>query len=164
MQVLVTGATGFVGSAVVRLLLARGERVRVLARAGSDRGNIADLAVEVAIGDLRDEASLRQAMAGCEALYHVAADYRIWAPRVAELYEVNVEGTERLMRVAAEAGVGRIVYTSSVATLGVPPGGRPGGRGHAGRTGRHDRPLQALQVPGRGGGCGACIARRDFPW
>ena len=126
MQVLVTGATGFVGSAVARLLLERGETVRALARAGSDRSNIDDLAVEVAVGDLRDEASLRQAMAGCDALYHVAADYRIWAPNVAELYEVNVEGSERLMRVAAEAGVGRIVYTSSVATLGVPPGGGPG--------------------------------------
>lgn len=126
MPVLVTGATGFVGSAVARLLLDRGETVRVLARNGSDRRNIDGLDVEVAVGDLRDGASLRDAVAGCDGLYHVAADYRIWAPKVAELYEVNVEGTQRLMEAAAAAGVARILYTSSVATLGVPPGGRPG--------------------------------------
>lgn len=126
MTVLVTGATGFVGSAVARRLLARGESVRLLARAGGDRRNIEGLDAEIAVGDLRDEASLRRAVTGCRALYHVAADYRIWAPRVSELYEANVAGTERLMRAAADAGIERILYTSSVATLGVPTGGRPG--------------------------------------
>ena len=126
MTVLVTGATGFVGSAVARQLLARGESLRLLARAGGDRRNIEGLDAEIAVGDLGDEASLRQAVTGCRALYHVAADYRIWAPRVSALYEANVAGTERLMRAAADAGIERILYTSSVATLGVPPGGRPG--------------------------------------
>ena len=126
MTVLVTGATGFVGSAVARQLLARGESLRLLARAGGDRRNIEGLDAEIAVGDLRDEASLRRAVTGCRALYHVAADYRIWAPRVSALYEANVAGTERLMRAAADAGIERILYTSSVATLGVPTGGRPG--------------------------------------
>lgn len=126
MTVLVTGATGFVGSAVARQLLARGESLRLLARAGGDRRNIEGLDAEIAVGDLGDDASLRQAVTGCRALYHVAADYRIWAPRVSALYEANVAGTERLMRAAADAGIERILYTSSVATLGVPPGGRPG--------------------------------------
>lgn len=126
MTVLVTGATGFVGSAVARQLLARGESLRLLARAGGDRRNIEGLDAEIAVGDLGDDASLRQAVTGCRALYHVAADYRIWAPRVSALYEANVAGTERLMRAAADAGIERILYTSSVATLGVPPGGRAG--------------------------------------
>lgn len=125
MTTLVTGATGFVGSAVARALLARGETVRALARAGSDRRNIAELPVEVVEGDLRQPDSLERAMRGCEALFHVAADYRLWVPRPAEIYTVNVEGTRRLMEAAGEAGVARIVYTSSVATLGLDPRGQP---------------------------------------
>jgi dihydroflavonol-4-reductase len=125
MTVLVTGATGFVGSAVAQQLVARGETVRVLVRAGSDRRNIADLPVEPVEGDLRDGASLQRALRGCRALYHVAADYRIWIPRPEEIYETNVAGSVRLLRAAAAEGVERIVYTSSVAVLGVLPDGNP---------------------------------------
>jgi len=125
MTVLVTGATGFVGSAVARQLVARGEAVRVLVRAASDRRNIADLPVEVVEGDLRDAASLARAVRGCRALYHVAADYRMWVPRPAEIYETNVAGSVRLLRAAAEAGVTRMVYTSSVAVLGLHADGTP---------------------------------------
>jgi len=125
MTTLVTGATGFVGSAVVRHLLAAGEVVRVLAREGGDRRNIAGLEVELATGDLRDEASLKRAVQGCKALYHVAADYRLWIPKPAEIYDTNVAGSRNLLRAAAEAGVERIVYTSSVATLGLYPDGTP---------------------------------------
>jgi dihydroflavonol-4-reductase len=126
MTALVTGATGFVGSAVARLLLDRGENVRVLARPGSDRRNLAGLELEVAEGDLGDPASLARALRGCRALYHIAADYRLWVPKPEEIYQANVEGTRRLMELAGEAGVERIVYTSSVATLGILPGGTPG--------------------------------------
>ena len=119
MTCLVTGATGFVGSAVARALLERGEAVRVLARAESDRRNIEGLAVEVAEGDLRDKASLERACHGCQALFHVAADYRLWVPEPDEIYAANVDGTRALMEAAGETGVARIVYTSSVATLGL---------------------------------------------
>lgn len=125
MTTLVTGATGFVGSAVARALLGRGEAVRVLVRAGSDRRNIADLPVDIVEGDLRDAASLERALHGCQALFHVAADYRLWVPRPDEIYTANVEGTRRLMEAAGAAGVARIVYTSSVATLGLDPSGAP---------------------------------------
>ena len=123
---LVTGATGFVGSAVARRLLAEGYAVRVLARPGSDRRNLAGLDVEVAEGNLTDAASLERACAGCDALFHVAADYRTWAPKPEELYQANVEGSRALMRAALGAGVRRVVYTSSVAVLGIPKDGTPG--------------------------------------
>ena len=119
MTTLVTGATGFVGAAVVRSLLARGTSVRVMAREGSDKSNVAGLEVETVAGDLRDQASLKQAVRGCHALYHVAADYRLWVREPAAIYEVNVQGSRDLLRAAAEAGVRRMVYTSSVATLGL---------------------------------------------
>ena len=125
MTTLVTGATGFLGSAVVRALLARGEAVRVLVRRESDRRNIHGLDVELALGDLNDPQSLRDAVKGCGALYHAAADYRLWAKDPAELYETNVTATRALLLLASEAGVERIVYTSSVATLGREPSGRP---------------------------------------
>jgi len=115
---LVTGATGFVGSAIARALLARGERVRVLARPGSNRGNLTGLAVEVAEGRLEDADSLARALAGCTRLYHAAADYRLWVPDEAAMLRANVEGTRALMLAAQAQGVERIVYTSSVATLG----------------------------------------------
>lgn len=120
---LVTGATGFVGSAVARALLRAGHPVRVLARPASDRRNLADLPVEIAIGAMEDAASLARAVAGCRYLFHVAADYRLWVPDPAAMYRANVDGTRALMQAALAAGVGRIVYTSSVATLGLVPGG-----------------------------------------
>ncbi|MCZ6887579.1 MAG: NAD-dependent epimerase/dehydratase family protein [Gammaproteobacteria bacterium] len=119
MTTLVTGATGFLGSAVVRLLLDAGHAVRVLTRPDSDRFNIEGLALEVCLGDLRDPASLAGACRGCDALYHVAADYRLWVRDPQVLYHSNVDGTRSIMRAALEAGVKRIVYTSSVATLGL---------------------------------------------
>lgn len=125
-RALVTGATGFVGSAVALRLLAEGFIVRVLARPGSDRRNLSGLEVEVAEGNLTDAVSLRRACAGCDALFHVAADYRLWAPNPQELYQANVEGTRTLMQAALDAGVKRIVYTSSVAVLGIPKDGTPG--------------------------------------
>ncbi len=123
--VLVTGATGFVGAAVVRNLLARGLPVRVLARPTSPRRNLEGLPVEVAVGSLEDAGSLARAVAGCGALFHVAADYRLWVPDPQAMYRTNVDGTRALMRAALAAGVRRIVYTSSVATLGLDAGGRP---------------------------------------
>ena len=125
MTTLVTGASGFIGSAVVRRLLARGEAVRALVRPRSDRRNLEGLELEVVTGDLTEPRSLRQAVAGCAALYHVAADYRLWVPRPKAIYETNVGGTRELMRAAAEAGVRRIVYTSSTATLGHAGDGTP---------------------------------------
>jgi dihydroflavonol-4-reductase len=120
---LVTGATGFVGSAVARALLRRGRRVRVLARPNSDRRNLAGLSVELVEGRMEDPNSLVRAVAGCRYVYHVAADYRIWVPDPGPMFRANVEGTRDLLAAALEAGVERIVYTSSVATLGLVPGG-----------------------------------------
>jgi dihydroflavonol-4-reductase len=120
---LVTGATGFVGSAVARALLDGSHAVRVLARPRSDRRNLADLSVEVAEGSLEDAPSLARALADCRYLFHVAADYRLWVPDPAPMYRANVEGTRALMRAALDAGVERVVYTSSVATLGLVPEG-----------------------------------------
>jgi len=116
---LVTGASGFVGSAVARALLAAGRTVRVLVRASSDRRNIADLDVEVRHGSLEDHESFDAALAGCGALFHVAADYRLWVRDPAAMYAANVDGTRALMIAALAAGVPRIVYTSSVATIGL---------------------------------------------
>ncbi len=116
--ILVTGASGFIGSAVARRLLDAGYRVRVLLRPESPRRNLEDLAVEIVTGDVTDPASLEQAMAGCAAVFHAAADYRLWTRRPRELYRTNVTGTVNVMRAALQAGVDRVVYTSSVATLG----------------------------------------------
>ena len=118
MKVLVTGATGFVGSAVARMLLKRGHAVRALARPRGDRRNLQGLDIELAEGDLGDRASLDRAARGCQALFHVAADYRLWAANPQEIIEHNVQGTRNVMLAAADVGVGRIVYTSSVAVLG----------------------------------------------
>jgi dihydroflavonol-4-reductase len=120
---LVTGATGFVGAAVTRALLAAGLPARVLARRNSDRRNLAGLDVEIAEGSLEDAGSLVRAVEGCRYLFHVAADYRLWVPDPAAMFRVNVEGTRALMEAALAAGVERIVYTSSVATLGLVAGG-----------------------------------------
>ncbi|HMK87970.1 MAG TPA: hopanoid-associated sugar epimerase [Steroidobacteraceae bacterium] len=126
MKALVTGGTGFVGAAVVRSLIHEGWQVRVLARSASNRSNLAQLPVEVALGDLTQAASLEPALAGCEALFHVAADYRLGAPDPRELYRTNVEGTRSILLAARRAGVRRAVYTSSVATIGIPAHGAPG--------------------------------------
>ncbi len=117
--ILVTGGSGFLGSAVLRALLARGLTVRALVRPTSPRGNLAGLGCEVVNGDLTDVASLRSALAGVRYVFHVAADYRLWAPDPSELLRVNVEGTRNLAREALGAGVERMVYTSSVAALRV---------------------------------------------
>jgi dihydroflavonol-4-reductase len=119
MKTLITGATGFEGSSVLRRLLQAGHEVRALVRAGSDRRNVEGLPVELAIGDLNDPPSLRAALSGCENLFHVAADYRLWVPHPDAIYRTNVDGSRSLIRGAMEAGVRRIVYTSSVATLGI---------------------------------------------
>ena len=126
MAVLVTGATGFLGSAVARQLLEAGERVRVLARPNSDLSNITGLDVDIHRGDLRNPATLAEACRGCDSLYHVAADYRLWVRDPAELYHSNVDGTRAIMQAALAAGMTRIVYTSSVATLGIMTDGSPG--------------------------------------
>lgn len=124
-RILVTGGTGFIGSALVRILVQAGARVRVLARPRSDRRNVQDLPVEFVTGDLDDAASLAAAVEGCFGLFHVAADYRLWVPDPDAMYRANVDGTRALMTAALAAGVGRIVYTSSVAVLGLHDDGRP---------------------------------------
>jgi dihydroflavonol-4-reductase len=126
MRALVTGATGFVGAAVARALIKEGWQVRALARKGSDRRNVQQLALEVVEGDLHDRISLEGAVANCDALFHVAADYRLGAFDPKQLYQTNVEGTRNILQAAVRAGVGRIVYTSSVATVGIPTDGSPG--------------------------------------
>lgn len=124
-KTLVTGGTGFVGRAVVTELLNAGHQVRVLAR-NPEHPALAGLEVEVAQGDLRDPASLEQAVKGCSRLFHVAADYRLWVPRPEEMYAVNVEGTRHLLAAARAAGVEKVVYTSTVGALGNPGDGTPG--------------------------------------
>ncbi len=125
MKTLITGATGFVGSAVLRQLIHAGHNVRALVRPGSDCRNIAGLPVEMITGDLTDCPSLDRAVARCAALFHVAGDYRLWVRNPREIYENNVTGTRNILLAAAHAGVKRIVYTSSVATLGLEPDGSP---------------------------------------
>lgn len=122
-MILVTGATGFVGSSLVRLLLARGEVVRVLVRPGSDRRNLTGLDVDIAEGDLLKPETLKAPVAGCQGLYHVAADYRLWTRNPDQMFEANVDGSQAIIRAAADAGVWRMVYTSSVAVLGIIKGG-----------------------------------------
>ena len=117
--VLVTGASGFVGSAVARIAQQKGFAVRVLMRATSPRTNVEGLDAQIVTGDMRDVASMRNALAGVRYLLHVAADYRLWAPDPHEIERANLEGAEATMRAALDAGVERIVYTSSVATLKV---------------------------------------------
>lgn len=126
MAVFVTGGTGFVGSRVVRKLLERGEEVRCLVRKTSARGNLDGLAVEQVVGDLRDAESLRSGMRGCDTVYHVAADYRLWSRDPQELYRSNVDGTRNILSAAERAGCGKIVYCSSVGALGIPKDGTPG--------------------------------------
>ncbi|CAI9120195.1 hopanoid-associated sugar epimerase [Brytella acorum] len=122
---LVTGATGFVGSAVARVLLERGHRLRLMVRAGADGSNLKGLDAEIVNGDLTSPETFAPALKGCRYLFHVAADYRLWVPDPATMMAANVEGTRRLMLAALEAGCEKIVYCSSVAALGLRKDGRP---------------------------------------
>lgn len=124
-DVLVTGGTGFVGSHIVRKLAARGERVRVLARLGSSRAALDGVPATIVPGNVCDRASVEAAVRGCRAVYHVAADYRLWTRRPRELYQTNVTGTVTVLTAAQQAGVERIVYTSTVGALGYAVHGRP---------------------------------------
>ena len=124
MKCFVTGATGFLGSHVARQLLKQGADLRLLVRSTSRTDNIDDLSSERVIGDLRDVASLKRAMDGCEYVFHVAADYRLWSVNGQELYDSNVDGTRNILKAARESGTRRIVYTSSVATMGFGNNGR----------------------------------------
>ncbi len=119
----VTGGTGFIGAHVVRTLLARGRTVRCLVRASSRLANLEELSVEVVTGDVADPASLKRAMAGARAVFHCAADYRLSPRDPREIYAANVEGTRNVLAAAAEMGVERVVYTSSVGVLGLAPDG-----------------------------------------
>ena len=118
MKVFVTGATGFLGSHVARVLESQGAKLRLLTRASSDLRNLGGVAGDRVTGDLLEPESYRTALAGCEALFHVAADYRLWIPDPDRMYRANVEGTRALLKLAREQGVRRVVHTSSVATMG----------------------------------------------
>src|SRR5579885_3051281 len=118
MLAFVTGATGFLGSHVARALAGQGADLRLLVRANSNTKNIDDLKAERVIGDLRDPASLEKGITGCDAVFHVAADYRLWVRDPEEMYRSNVEGTRSILEAARRSGVPRVVYTSSVATMG----------------------------------------------
>src|SRR5579863_5817399 len=124
MKCFVTGATGFLGSHVARQLLAKGADLRLLVRSSSRLDNIADIGAERVVGDLRDLESLQKGMAGCEFVFHVAADYRLWSLNGQELYDSNVEGTRNILQAARDSGVRRVIYTSSVATMGFGNNGR----------------------------------------
>jgi len=139
MKALVTGATGFVGAAVVRALIKAGVDVRVLARRDSDFSNLQSFKIEHAYGDLRDKASLRHALAECGQLYHVAAHYALWAKDPSIFYDVNVEGTKNLLQAAREVGAERIVYCSTIGAIGLPPDGGPG---------TEDTPVSLAQMAG----------------
>jgi len=125
MKAFVTGATGFVGSHVARLLAAEGANLRLLVRTGSRTDNIDSLKAERVTGDLTDADSLKKGMQGCEVVFHVAADYRLWVRDPEQMYRANVEGTRVILCAAQEAGVRRVVYTSSVATMGFTGNGVP---------------------------------------
>ncbi len=125
MTVFLTGASGFVGGHLLRALLERGGRVRCLVRETSSRRNLTGLDVEVVVGDLRDREALRRALRGCRLVFHCAADYRLYVPDPQAMYDSNVEGTRNVMRAAAESGVGRVVYTSTVGALGLARDGSP---------------------------------------
>lgn len=126
MQVLVTGASGFVGGAVARALVQAGSHVRVLMRQGADTDLVKALPVDMVAGDVRDYPSVLQAVRGCHQVYHVAALYKLWVRHKQDMYDCNVLGTENILKASREVGVEKIVYTSSVATLGLPGDGGQG--------------------------------------
>src|SRR5437879_920895 len=173
MKALVTGGTGFIGSHVVRELLTHKIPVRCLIRAASVRSNLSGLEVEYLVGDLQDAGSLKLALKDCDRLFHVAADYRLWSLRPEELERTNVEGTRALLAAAGDAGLKKIVYTSSVAAVGRPsspssglrtpppfPPLHPGGPAKASAAGSRERvsasPSPYLREKGQGdeGGLG----------
>jgi dihydroflavonol-4-reductase len=121
----VTGATGFIGSHVVRQLLCRGDRVRILARNSSRKSNVESFRCEIVIGDLKDSMSLLRCVQGCSRVYHVAADYRLWARNPQDIYDNNVGGTRNLLSACCEAGVEKVVYTSTVGAIGLRKDGLP---------------------------------------
>jgi dihydroflavonol-4-reductase len=126
MKTFITGATGFIGASITRELLKDGREVRALVRAGSDTSNLAGLDVEFWKGDLRDNDSLLSGLKGCDVLYHAAADYRLWTRTPEDMYRINVDGTAAILDAALKNGLSRVVYTSSVGTLGNPGDGTPG--------------------------------------
>jgi dihydroflavonol-4-reductase len=125
MLAFITGATGFVGSHVARVLAEQGADLRLLIRSSSDPRNIQALKADRVVGDLRDPASVEKAMAGCDVVFHLAADYRLWVREPEQMYRSNVEGTRAILAAARKNGVRRVVYTSSVATMGFTSNGRP---------------------------------------
>jgi dihydroflavonol-4-reductase len=125
LKAFVTGATGFLGSHVARLLADQGADLRLLVRSTSNLRNLQGLKAETASGDLRDAGSLEKAMSGCDTVFHVAADYRLWARDPWEMYRSNVEGTRAILEAARKNGVRRVVHTSSVATMGFTENGHP---------------------------------------
>ena len=127
MKTLVTGGSGFIGSAIVRALLLRGHKVKVLVRKNSDLSNLRNLSVELIYGDLSDKNSLKRALRDCHALFHTAAHYRIWDKDPAQFYKINVDGTSNIMSAALKTGIKRIVFTSSVAALGAAMGNNSAG-------------------------------------
>jgi dihydroflavonol-4-reductase len=129
MKVLVTGATGFVGSHLVRRLVSRGAEVVCLVRPSSLLDNLLSLPLDIRHGDVRDMSSVRSAMSGCRVVYHCAADYRLWCPNPQEMEAVNVEGTRNVLSTAFGLGVDRVIYTSSVGCLGLNPDGSPANEG-----------------------------------
>lgn len=126
--IVITGATGFVGSHILRLLSLRNEKVRVLIRRDSPTHNLrcASLEPEITYGDLRDKGSLRDALKGCKILYHAAASYTLWTRNIRDIYDTNVQGTINLLEAAKEEGLEKIIYTSTVGTIGIPNNGKPG--------------------------------------
>lgn len=126
MKTFITGATGFIGASITRELLRDGREVRALVRSTADTSNLSGLDVELWRGDLLDRESLRQGLKGCDTLYHAAADYRLWTRTPEDMYRINVGGTTAILEAALENGLSRVVYTSSVGTLGNPGDGTPG--------------------------------------
>jgi dihydroflavonol-4-reductase len=125
MKAFVTGATGFLGSHVARVLGEQGADLRLLVRSTSNLRNLEGIKAETATGDLRDSSSLEKGMSGCDTVFHVAADYRLWVRDPAEMYRSNVDGTKAILYAARKHGVRRVVYTSSVATVGFTGNGHP---------------------------------------
>ena len=152
MKAFVTGATGFLGAHVARVLAEQGADLRLLVRPTSDLRNLEGLARRTALpATCASPASLEKAVPGCEVVFHVAADYRLWVRDPEQMYRSNVEGTRGCLRPRARRGVRRVVYTSSVATMGFTSNGRIADEEFAGHADGYDRPLQAIEIHGRAG-------------